>query len=158
MLTIGAYSTNCIQISTDGDDDVCKLLQNNITLNDMNSSIVDTRTISWGVKGKKLKDILQINSLKEVKLIMASGCVYGSDPDNWKSLYKTIRSMSSKRSNNTLIILSHGNGAAPGVFEGDGDFYNQFIRKKFNVYIVPPNLLNVKYRESCSIHMLWRGE
>ena len=148
----------CQVLSTDGDDDVCKLLQNNITLNDMNSSIVDTRTISWGVKGKKLKDILQINSLKEVKLIMASGCVYGSDPDNWKSLYKTIRSMSSKRSNNTLIMLSHGNGAAPGVFEGDGDFYNQFIRKKFNVYIVPPNLLNVKYRESCSIHMLWRGE
>jgi hypothetical protein len=143
-------------ISTDGDPNVCKLLQSNITLNNMDDNMVSTCTMGWGIKGKELKKTLGISSFKEIKLVMASGCVYGSDPQNWKSLYKTIRALSSKRSRNTLIILSHGNGAAPGVFEGEGNFYNEMMKEKFHVYVVPPNLLNTKYRESCSIHMLWR--
>ena len=146
---------SCHVISTDGDDNVCKLLSDNIQLNNFNYNTVEARKVNWGIKGKELRNAIGLSSVKQISLVMASGCVYGSDPNNWKSLLKTIRSLCKKNSK-TLIILSHGNGAAPGVFEGSGTFYNDFVKKKFNVYIVPPNFLNPKYREGCSIHLLWR--
>ena len=55
---------SCHVISTDGDDNVCKLLRDNIQLNDFSDNTVEARKVNWGIKGKELRNAIGLSSVK----------------------------------------------------------------------------------------------
>lgn len=45
-------------------------------------------------------------------IAVATGCVYGSDVGVWAALASTLKNLSGP---DTIAIMAHGTGAAPGV-------------------------------------------
>ena len=133
-------------VTTDGDIHVLDMLAQNVAAN-MVSDSVAVKKLSWG--GKKLLKTIGMETRPDV--VLASGCVYGKDIGVWKLLAKSLRKLSGP---NTLILMSHGNGAAPGVQEGTG-FFHGLMRKKFVCTILPASVLHPD-RRGCCIHALWR--
>jgi hypothetical protein len=53
-------------------------------------------------------------------VIVATGCVYGRDKGVWEALVGTLVALSGP---GTLVVMAHGSGAAPGVHQLRGEFY-----------------------------------
>lgn len=53
-------------------------------------------------------------------VILATGCVYGRDKGVWEALVGTLVALSGP---GTLVVMAHGSGAAPGVHQLRGEFY-----------------------------------
>ena len=76
-------------------------------------------------------------------LILASGCVYGVADDVWAALVRTLAELAGPA---TVILLAHGNGAAPGVQQMRGRFYELLARERFAVARVEPRALHADHR------------
>ena len=122
------------------------MLSNNVQENSLVNSIT-VKQLEWGQK-KVLKSV-GLDRVPDV--VLASGCVYGKDNGVFRMLVKSLRKLSNQ---NTLIIMSHGNGAAPGVQEGSGIFQSM-AQKKFSWSIVPLSELH-RNHSGCRIHLMWR--
>lgn len=130
-------------IATDGDDQVLKLLNSNIRLNQVSNA--SASPLEWSCE-----DPLQALGLKQpVDFIVATGVVYGRDLQVWENLVEILRKISHSR---TLILLGHGNGAAPGVHQLKGDFY-RFAKEYFDCFALPASQTHRDHR-GCAIHVL----
>ncbi len=81
--------------------------------------------------------------------MLATGCVYGKDPQVWRQLLHTVRKLCGSR---TLVVMAHGNGAAPGVQQMRGAFYEAALRR-FDAVALPPQELPKKF-QGCSLHVM----
>ena len=157
LLSIVAARLGVSMVATDGDDAVLKLLQENVksqrwpethhTQND--TEHVRVRQLKWGDH-----DVLDSLGLAApVGLILATGVVYGGDPDGWAGL---VDSMVQLSDGDTLVLLAHGQGAAPGLHRTEGPFFDR-VAEHFEYTTVPLNTLHPTYRKSgCVIHALRR--
>ena len=133
-------------VSTDGDSHVLSMLAENVRENGV-AQTVGVKQLEWGQK--KVLKTLGLDQAPDV--VLASGCVYGKDDAVFRLLVKSLRKLSGP---DTLVIMSHGNGAAPGVQEGAGAFQS-IAEKKYDWSIVPLSELHPDHT-GCRIHLMWR--
>ena len=117
-------------VATDADDDVLALLEAN-TIKDNATSArltasgaaaavaepVHVRRLKWG------EDAMPIDAIGlpgPPDLLLAVDVVYGKEEKVWSALVQTLVALSDDR---TLVLMAHGNGAAPGVHSMGGRFY-----------------------------------
>ena len=116
-------------VATDGDAHVLQLLEQNAARNAKEGGAVRVATLEWGTParpqiGPHPGDLV----LAAPDLILASGCVYGVADDVWAALVRTLAELAGPA---TVILLAHGNGAAPGVQQMRGRFYGLLARERF---------------------------
>jgi len=132
-------------IATDGDAEVIKLLEGNVSMNEVD---VKTKILKWE---EDCGDPLQkLGLATKPDLIIGTGIVYGSNPDTWIALAKLLKRLSGS---STQILLAHGNGAAPGILKCKGDFYEK-IQKRFSIKKISQSELAREFQKSCQIHIL----
>mmetsp|Transcript_17127 Transcript_17127/g.31478 ORF Transcript_17127/g.31478 Transcript_17127/m.31478 type:complete len:827 (-) Transcript_17127:86-2566(-) len=141
-----AASLGMATVASDGDEYVLELLQSNIVRNEakLEGSIRSCK-LRWGEDNPM--SILELEH--KPRLILAAGVVYGKDKKVWESLAATITSLSNSK---TVIVMAHGNGAAPGVHQLEGDFYAA-LGPKFSIYRVPIKEIDTQYK-GCQIHVI----
>jgi len=139
-------------VATDGDEQVLKLQKDNVSRNaaivKKAGGSVRVAKLEWGAA-----DPLERLGLENPPdLIMATGVVYGKDIAVWEALSKTILSLTGSK---TLVLMAHGNGAAPGVHKLKGSFYEYMQNNRYKIAnISSPKLL--KNHKGCQIHALGR--
>jgi len=126
-------------VATDGDNHVLEIMNQNFQRNECES--LRLVKLKWGCK-----DPLKKMDLAKVDLVIGTGLVYGKDPQVWESLSDTLVKICGKK---TLVLLSHGNGAAPKVHKLKGDFYES-VKQHFDVIQIPTN------HHGCQIHALMK--
>ena len=110
--------------ATDGDETVLQQLRVSAALNHARDEpgargrVLQTALLKWGADSPI--DILDLDRPPDV--VVATGCVYGREAGVWSDLVDTLVRLSGPH---TLVILAHGNGAAPGVHQLRGDFYDK---------------------------------
>jgi hypothetical protein len=67
----------------------------------------------------------------------------------WRQLLHTVRKLCGSR---TLVVMAHGNGAAPGVQQMRGAFY-EVAQRRFDAVALPPQELSKRFQGS-SVHVL----
>jgi hypothetical protein len=160
-------------VATDGDDQVLSLLQDNIGRQGLQHETgvgagggggggvgeggsVRVCKLLWG----EAPDLgLPAPSTEaQGRLLLATGVVYGdggADGDNnvgWAGLVESLVSLSDERS---VVLLCHGQGAAPGVANAEGDFF-KLLAPHFDLVTVPSITLAPDFRRSSVIHALRR--
>ena len=117
-------------VATDSDGEVLSLLEAN-TRKDNQSALlaaagggaaalaqpVRVARLKWGEDASPL-DALGLASPPD--LLLAVDVVYGKEERVWEALVQTLVALTDNR---TLVIMAHGNGAAPGVHSMRGRFY-----------------------------------
>ncbi len=146
-------------VATDGDDVVLRLLAANARLNALDVAAAPLRVakLEWGADEPLASLGLgsgggAVSPLPHV--ILASDVVYGRDPTVWRALARTLASLSDAK---TLVLLGHGNGAAPGVAELRGPFYRELERAGFACARIAQRQLHVDHL-SCQLHCLVRKQ
>ena len=141
-------------VATDGDAHVLQLLEQNAARNAKEGGAVRVATLEWGTParpqiGPHPGDLV----LAAPDLILASGCVYGVADDVWAALVRTLAELAGPA---TVILLAHGNGAAPGVQQMRGRFYELLARERFAVARVEPRALHADHRRGVELHCVTR--
>jgi len=141
-------------VATDGDAHVLQLLEQNAARNAKEGGAVRVATLEWGTParpqiGPHPGDLV----LAAPDLILASGCVYGVADDVWAALVRTLAELAGPA---TVILLAHGNGAAPGVQQMRGRFYELLARERFAVARVEPQALHADHRRGVELHCVTR--
>ena len=75
--------------------------------------------------------------------------MYGVDEGVWAALVRTLVALSDRR---TLVLMAHGNGAAPGVHRMKGAFY-EMAHRHFEAVRLPADTAE---HPGCQIHALVR--
>ena len=137
-----------------GDAHVLQLLEQNAARNAKEGGAVRVATLEWGTParpqiGPHPGDLV----LAAPDLILASGCVYGVADDVWAALVRTLAELAGPA---TVILLAHGNGAAPGVQQMRGRFYELLGRERFDVARVEPRALHADHRRGVELHCVTR--
>ena len=154
LLSIVAARLGVSMIATDGDDAVLDLLRENVsrqpwTKDPAKEEHVRVRQLKWGAP-----DVLESLGLQApAGLVLATGVVYGGDPEGWAGLVDSMIQLSDQ---STLVLLAHGQGAAPGLHRTEGPFFDR-VAEHFDYAPVPLHTLHPSYRRSgCVIHALRR--
>ena len=84
--------------------------------------------------------------------MLCCDCVYGVDEGVWLALVATLTALSS--GGRTLILMAHGNGAAPGVQAMRGAFY-ALAAATFDVTRIEPRDLDQDH-PGIEVHCLTR--
>eukprot|EP00466_Bigelowiella_natans_P005851 jgi/Bigna1/140763/aug1.58_g15471 len=141
--------------ASDGDDVVLKLLEENVRTNfPDDTKRVTVHKLVWdaSVKRKMLRKALCITEDQRVRLLMGSGVLYGADSSVFEAFAHVCDMICRK---NTLIVLAHGQGAAPGVHDTTNVYFEEMKRRGFKVSIVPSMNLHEDYQRSgCVVHLL----
>mmetsp|Transcript_10197 Transcript_10197/g.15251 ORF Transcript_10197/g.15251 Transcript_10197/m.15251 type:complete len:910 (-) Transcript_10197:124-2853(-) len=141
--------------TTDGDPRVLELLKTNMQRNPPSrpTPIPNVTKLSWGEFKSKKEARRYLSVDRGFDVIIGSGIIYGADEDTFSSLALTMSQLSDK---NTMIILAHGQGAAPGVHKGEGLFFTTMKRFGFRVRQIKPSYLHEDYQDQqCfSVHIL----
>jgi len=131
-------------VATDGDARTVELIASNLERNQAEGRAVGLR---WGAA-----DVLGVLGLgAKPELVLATGCVYGSSAQVWDELVATLDELAGP---DTLVLLVHGNGTAPGTLEMRGEFYAR-ADKLFHVARVPQQVLHGEH-DGCRVHCLLR--
>lgn len=148
-------------IATDGDESVLDQLAANAARNSSGAGKLQPALLKWGDDAAPLEDELETMTSGGGAnggdggglpgLVMATGCVYGRDAGVWAALAKTLAQLSGP---NTIIILAHGTGAAPGVHQLRGDFY-ALCSPHFHVGRVPMSAVHPDH-QGVQLHVLRR--
>ena len=154
LLSIVAARLGVSMVATDGDDAVLDLLRENVNRQQWSETQtgeehVRVRQLKWGAP-----DVLDMLGLTApAGLILATGVVYGGDPEGWAGLVDTMVQLSDRE---TLVLLAHGQGAAPGLHRTEGPFFDR-VAVYFEYTTIPLHTLHPSYRRSgCVIHALRR--
>jgi len=140
-------------IATDGDETVLDQLHVTADLNDARleggagGHQLKTAVLKWGAESP----LKMLNLQRPPDLVVATGCVYGREASVWSDLVETLVHLSGPH---TLVILAHGNGAAPGVHQLRGDFYDK-CAPHFIVARAPQQSLHPEH-PSVQLHFLVR--
>jgi hypothetical protein len=126
LCSIVAQKMGMRVMATDGDESVLEALRENSERNGSstattstkttNSTLLQAKLLKWGASTPRT--ILGLDAPADV--IVATGCVYGRDQGVWKALVETVAALSGP---DTLVIMAHGTGAAPGTHQMRGEFY-----------------------------------
>ena len=157
--------------ATDGDESVLSLLRTNAAANASEGAAADanggggavggigtggggTRAVTvhelkWGASDDPLGSL---GLTRAPDLLVATGCVYGTSRDVWHALNTTLDKLSGPH---TLVLLTHGIGAAPSVHHLRGDFYAQAASTFEAPARVAQHTLHAEHR-GCQIHALVR--
>ena len=130
--------------ATDGYDDVLALLAANAA---SAGGAVRVQPLKWGTPAPQQQ--LQLDAPPD--LLMATGCVYGADVGVFEALVQTMLDLSGPH---TLILMCHGNGAAPGVHRLSGPFY-ELAGRHFESARIAQHTLHAEH-QGCQIHCLRR--
>lgn len=137
-------------IATDGDARVVDLITSNIELNLHGSAGgggARARGLRWGEPGAL--NALGLRARPDV--VIATGCVYGASGAIWDALVATLDELAGL---DTLVLLVHGNGTAPGTLEMQGHFYRA-AAAIFEVARVPQQALHNEH-DGCRLHCLMK--
>ena len=151
--------------ATDGDDDVLQLLRTNAAANARAEAVteapdaatsstcsaagpVSVQSLIWGEPPCAAR---ALGLAAAPDLLIATGCVYASDEGVWTALVHTLVQLSGPH---TLVLLVHGNGAAPGAQHLRGRFY-ELARKHFECARVAPHHLHAQH-QGCTVACLVR--
>lgn len=119
-------------VATDADDDVLSLLQANTAADRAavvaaaagggghvlsTAAAVAVERLKWGEDADPTQR-LGLHGAPDV--LLAVDVVYGKEEKVWAALVDTLVKLSNEA---TLILMAHGNGAAPGVHRMSGRFY-----------------------------------
>jgi hypothetical protein len=154
LLSIVAARLGVSMVATDGDDAVLDLLRENVERQQWS----ETQTGKEHVRVSQLKwgapDVLDSLGLAApAGLILATGVVYGGDPEGWAGLVDSMVQLSDR---DTLVLLAHGQGAAPGLHRTEGPFFDR-VAEYFEYTAIPLHTLHPSYRKSgCVIHAMRR--
>ena len=96
-------------VATDGDEHVMDLLRRNASSNGARDGALRACPLRWGEGGA----LEACGLARPPDLVLCCDCVYGVDVQVWTALVATLTALS--RGGRTLILMAHGNGAAPGV-------------------------------------------
>ena len=157
LLSIAAARLGVSMVTTDGDDQVIALLRDNISRQKFKTAAsgampVRVHKFLWG------QDTSPLGLTGAAGLILATGVVYGDggadgdDEVGWSGLVESLLELSDERS---LILLCHGQGAAPGVHKGQGPFFDR-LGEHFDCATMPSQSLRSDFRRSSVIHALRR--
>lgn len=138
--------------ATDGDASVLDLLKINAHANadpGGGTGEVEVRALKWGERDNPLA---ALGLARPPDLLVATGCVYGTSRDVWHALNTTLDKLAGP---NTLVLLTHGIGAAPGVHHLRGDFYAEAAGAFAAPARVAQHTLHAEHR-GCQIHALVR--
>ena len=149
LCSIAAGLLGMTVVATDGDDSVLELMKANVDLNRERLAArggkVSVRKLAWGTP----RPLEALGLASKPDVILATGVVYGKDPTVWESLAQTIDDLSGKRP--TLVVMAHGNGAAPGVHQMRGVFYERMLARFQATRLVLPNPSG---HQGCQLHAL----
>jgi predicted nicotinamide N-methyase len=81
-------------------------------------------------------------------VLLAVDVVYGKEEKVWKALVQTLVALAGEH---TLVLMAHGNGAAPGIHNMGGRFY-EMAAAHFESECLPPD----PEHPGCQIHCLVR--
>eukprot|EP00614_Pseudopedinella_elastica_P012088 CAMPEP_0172610006 /NCGR_PEP_ID=MMETSP1068-20121228/29885_1 /TAXON_ID=35684 /ORGANISM="Pseudopedinella elastica, Strain CCMP716" /LENGTH=448 /DNA_ID=CAMNT_0013413631 /DNA_START=1 /DNA_END=1347 /DNA_ORIENTATION=- len=138
-------------VASDGDQSVLEQLAANVARNPPTSGDeLRSALLRWGDPSPL--EALGIEGAPD--LVMATGCVYGRDSGVWSALARTLAELAGP---NTLVVLVHGTGAAPGVHQLRGEFYGM-LAPNFEVARLPQHELHADHALGCQIHVLWRKQ
>lgn len=161
-------------IATDGDADVLQLLSANAAANRSrcadepnacgdsgvgnggDGGVIDeatdgSLTVAPLIWGEPKCALTALGLTAPPSLILATGCVYSSDEGVWGNLVETLEQLSGPA---TLVVMVHGNGAAPGAQQLRGRFY-ELARRRFECTRVAPHHLHAQHH-GCTVACLVR--
>lgn len=150
LCSIVAQQLGMHVIATDGYDDVLALLSANAASAANTTSAGDAVRVAplmWGTPSP----IRQLNLHAPPDVLMATGCVYGADTSVFEALVQTLVALSGPH---TLVLMCHGNGAAPGVHRLSGPFYD-LLEPHFESARIAQHTLHAEH-QGCQIHCLRR--
>lgn len=146
-------------VATDGDEEVVSLLDANIqrnlegkgNLEGEGAGSVRAVRLRWGEHAteEELRASIGLDGAPDV--LLATGCVYGSNSGIWNAL---AASMAALAGPHTLVLMAHGSGAAPGVHQLRGPFYEAAAELGFTVSRVPQHTLHPEHQQGCQLHCL----
>ena len=150
--SIVAHALGMEVAATDGDEHVMDLLRRNATSNYASSSGANgplrVAPLRWGDGGA----LEACGLARPPNLVLCCDCVYGVDEGVWSALVSELTALSS--GGRTLILMAHGNGAAPGVQAMRGAFYD-LVAAKFDVTRIEPRDLDPEH-PGIEVHCLTR--
>lgn len=132
-------------VATDGDERIVGLIESNLGRNQVASSLARATRLRWGEADAMA--LLGLNHAPEI--LIATGCVYGSSAEVWDALIRTLDELSGPE---TLVLLVHGNGTAPGTLQLRGRFY-EIAEKRFRLADVPLQALASEH-DGCRLHCM----
>ena len=142
--------------ATDGDESVLAQLRANAARNPSadsgSGSALTAHLLKWGNGNcpDPLRE-LGLDSSGPADLLVATGCVYGRDVGVWRALVETMVALSGP---GTVVLMAHGPGAAPGIHQLRGTFY-EMAAPYFEIARAAQETLKADH-SSCQIHMLVR--
>jgi hypothetical protein len=133
-------------VATDGDQPTVRLIASNLGRNGPEGPRrARAAELRWGDGA----DARALGLSRSPELLIATGCVYGSCAEVWEALVRTLDDIAGP---DTLVLLVHGNGAAPGAIKMRGGFY-QAAETVFHVARVPQRMLPAKHG-GCRLHCM----
>jgi len=140
-------------VATDGDEEVMRLLRQNVALNCRDASLVAEKLL-WGTSG--VLDALKLQ--RPPDLLLAADVVYMSGKANLTDkLMNTILELAGPE---TIVVLSNVLRFPDGHPQGEGRFFDSLLKKGFDGVVLPLHHLHADYRKSgvggCAIHILRR--
>lgn len=133
-------------VATDGDDRTVRLIASNLCRNVTDGpGRARAAELRWG-DGAAAR---ALGLARSPELLLATGCVYGSCADVWEFLVRTLDELAGP---DTLVLMVHGNGAAPGALEMRGGFYRA-AEPLFHVARVPQRMLPAEH-DGCRLHCM----
>ena len=153
LLSIVAARLGVSMVATDGDDAVLELLAENVASQPWEDGEavprVRVRPLRWGAPAV----LGALGLTRPAGLVLATGVVYGADPEGWAGLVDSLVQLSDEDS---LVLLAHGQGAAPGLHRTEGPFFAR-LACHFHYTALPLQTLHPDYRGSgCVVHALRR--
>ena len=145
-------------VATDSDADVLALLQANTAKDNATAGLaaagggaaalaqpVRVERLKWGEDAAP-REALGLTYPPDV--LLAVDVVYGKEEKVWQALVETLVGLSDER---TLVLMAHGNGAAPGVHSMGGRFY-EMAAPYFDAACLPAD----PEHPGCQIHCMVR--
>jgi len=155
LVSIVAAHLGMDVIATDGDGETVQLLGYNTRMNTGGITSVSggrrhlpsvrVAQLKWGQGPKRLRNATGLS--KRPEILVAADVIYGRDQTNVESIVRTMRLLCDEH---TLVILAHGQGAAPGVWKSEGPFFAH-ASQWFRCWQLPPSKTDKK---ACVIHIL----
>eukprot|EP00457_Paulinella_chromatophora_P002154 gb/GEZN01002158.1/.p1 GENE.gb/GEZN01002158.1/~~gb/GEZN01002158.1/.p1 ORF type:complete len:828 (+),score=57.90 gb/GEZN01002158.1/:326-2485(+) len=141
---VASLVADLTSVATDGDDMVLDLLRKNCQ---RNSPSVRVQKLTWGTRGS----CQTLGLSRPPSFVFGAGILYGVDCGVWSALVDTLVDLSDSE---TIIILASGQGAAPGVDKGQGEFF-RMARGHFVISEIPRRSLHPDHRRGgCVLHYL----
>ena len=77
--------------------------------------------LKWGEEAEQAALLARLGLAAPPDVLLAVDVVYGGEPKVWAALVRTLALLCGDE---TLVLMAHGNGAAPGVHRMGGAFYD----------------------------------